>query len=210
MSFMAEVIAIPSFICIICVACRRTLRRSASSAPVAGHNAAPVCHGDRIYLFFEKQQLKSKRSTKLACLVQHPKPSLDSGELAVEYTAITSPGTIFLSFAFIFFSVRCGGWLKKPHYCGLGKRKALRRGPALVLLAGEVEAPCYDRKDHRQRKSPYHHDVPSILRVSNMHPPKATTAITIPKGLLWKRPTAKAATLTFSSQSANLLTIPPP
>ena len=180
MSFMAEVIAIPSFICIICVACRRTLRRSVSSSPMEGLNAAPVCHGDKIYLFFEKQQLKSKRSAKLACLVQHPKPSLDSGELAVEYTAITSPGTIFLSFAFIFFSVRCGGWLKKPHYCGLGKRKALRRGPALVLFAGEVEAPCGDPDARKQSEYPDSHRRPSIFLVNTKHPPKNTAATIIP------------------------------
>lgn len=130
MSFMAEVITIPSFICIICVACRRTLRRSAPSAPMAGRNAAPVCHGDRRYLFFERQQLKSKRRAKLARLVQHPKPSLESGVFAVEYTAtaITSLFMIVLSFAFIFFSVRCGGWLKKAALLRLGKKRDLRRG----------------------------------------------------------------------------------
>ena len=78
---------------------------------------------------------------------------------------------------------------------------------ASILLAGQVNTPSRHRQNHQQGQQPYIHLIPALW-VKYIQPPKAAAPIIKPHPFCWNKPTAKAATLIFSSQSASRFIIP--
>ena len=78
----------------------------------------------------------------------------------------------------------------------------------LRMLTGQIKPPKTNTNNHHSGYDPCQcHALSSIRFVIHKDIPKAKAAITSPSKLPWKTPTAKAATLTFSSQSARRFVI---
>jgi hypothetical protein len=83
------------------------------------------------------------------------------------------------------------------------------RQSVLFLFSRKVHAPRTNDADQYYCEYPDGHFGPSVILVIHMHQASAMTATTIPQLLPWNNPTARAATLTFSNQSAKRFSIVP-